>query len=68
MGEKIKYIFNAEIIVINKNGQELQFDDSLYMESNGYFNISQDDEMVYSGSINKIKSVKYNSKDDIMFV
>lgn len=68
MGEKIKYIFNAEILVIDKNGQELQFDDSLYMESNGYFNISQDDEMVYSGPISEIKSVRYNSKEDVLFV
>lgn len=68
MGEKIMYIFNDEILVIDKNGQVLQFDNSLYMESNGYFNILQDDEIVYSGAINEIKSVRYDSKEDVVFV
>lgn len=68
MGEKIMYIFSDEILVIDKNGQVLQFDNSLYMESNGYFNILQDDEIVYSGAINEIKLVRYDSKEDVVFV
>jgi hypothetical protein len=68
MGEKIMYIFSDEILVIDKNGQVLQFDNSLYMESNGYFNILQDDEIVYSGAINEIKLVRYDSKEDVIFV
>ena len=68
MEGKTKYIYNAEVEVVDNNGITLQFDEVLYMEFGKYFKILQDNEEVFSGFTQQVKNIKYSNKEDIIYI